>query len=312
MNLESCPNLKAVVDQISETSVFQKKSINRYIANADDRFFQFAETVVSRMIDVVDHVEADQKLKYIADTYLWYTKTIRLEELYFRKHSEYRLKSFKEAYEQVYSRKDYMVDYTVGLGMTQIFWGNHWGTFQFFLDKFLPTVKDGELGAELGVGHGLFHAEFLKACPNMKSKLCDISESSIATTKKMIKATGLDPDRATACLGDVQENIPIEDNSLDAVLMGEFIEHIEKGEEVMTEMSKKIKPTGHCYFSTAANAPAEDHILLFRTTKEIRDFVDKCGWNIKEEYVATLNNLSVEVSEKEGHNINYAAVITKK
>ncbi len=303
------PNLWKIIDEISKLSMFQKKAVSRYIETADERYLTFAEDLVIRMLEIVDQ---EDSYNYIAKTYLWYTKTIRIEEMYFAKEGHYRHSDYDEVYEKVYGRDDYMSDYVVGLGMTQIFWPNHWDIMKFYLDKFLPKVKKFTSAAEIGVGHGIFHSELLRACPNMTSKLLDVSPASLNTTLRMIKATGLNPDRAESVLCDVQKGIPLQDNSLDALLMGELIEHIQKGEWVMASMSKKMKKDGFCYFSTAANSPAEDHILLFRSIAEIRDFIDRTGWKVEDEHLGTLNNMTVEESEEKGLNINYAAVLTVK
>lgn len=306
---ENYPNLWKVMEQIAKFSPFQKKAIFKYCEEAEQRYFDFAEDVVKRMRMVVDR---ENSYEYLAKTYLWYTKTIRIEEMYFTKEGRYRYYDFDEVYQNVYGRDDYMINYVVGLGMTQIFWPNHFNIFKFFLDKFIPKVKDFKSGAEIGVGHGLFHSEFLRGCPNMKSKLIDISPSSLDMTRRMIKATGLDPTRAEPINCDIQKEIPIDDESLDALLMGELIEHIEKGHKVMAGMALKMKPNGHCFFSTAANSPAEDHILLFRSVREIRDFIDECGWQTIEEQLGTVRNMTVKEAEEGGHNINYVAVLTVK
>jgi hypothetical protein len=305
--LEKFPQLAQVIDVISSISPFQKKSIIRQCENGDDRYLNFAESVVERMVKVVEREDA---LEYIAKTYLWYTKTIRVEEMFFSKEKKYRYDDYETVYEKVYGRDDYMIDYVVGLGMTQIFWPNHWDIFKFFLDNFIPRVKEFNIGAEIGVGHGLFHSEFLKGCPNMSSTLLDISPSSLMMTKKMIAATGVDLTRVSDVLCDVQKEIPLENKSLDALLLGELIEHIQDGESVMTKLSTKMSKSGICYFSSAANSPAEDHILLFRTINEIRDFIRTCGWKIQDEHLGTLNNMSIEEAEEAGHNINYAAVLS--
>jgi len=300
------PYLWNVVEEIAKKSSFQKKAVMGFLKSADKRYFEFAEDLVKRMMKVVNR---DDGIQYIAETYLQYTKTIRIEEMYFSKKGTYRYSDYEEVYKKVYSIDDYMFDYVVGLGMTQIFWPNHWNIFKFFIDHFIPKVREFESGAEIGVGHGIFHSEFLRSCPNMRSKLLDVSPTSLATTKKMIEATGLDTNRIEIVRTDIQKEIPINDMSLDALLMGELIEHIEKGEYVMNALTKKMKKNGFCYFSTAANSPAEDHILLFKTVSEIRDFIGHAGWEIMNEHLGTLNNLSVEESESRGSNINYAAVL---
>ena len=306
---ENYPNLWQLMAQIAKLSPFQKKAVFKYCESAEQRFFDFAEDVIKRMLNVIAR---DDGYEYLAKTYLWYTKTIRIEEMYFAKEGRYRYSEFDDVYEKVYGRDDYMINYVVGLGMTQIFWENHFEIFKFFLDQYVPIVKDFKFGAEIGVGHGLFHSEFLRGCPNMHSKLLDISPSSLDMTLRMIKATGLDPNRAEPNECDIQSKIPLDDGSLDALLMGELIEHIQDGEAVMAKMAKKMKPGGFCYFSTAANSPAEDHILLFCNIGEIRKFIDGCGWKIEKEHLGTLRKMTVEEAEDGGHNINYAAVLTTK
>jgi ubiquinone/menaquinone biosynthesis C-methylase UbiE len=300
------PNLAKVLTYIGEKSIFQKKATNRIIQNADQRYIDFAEDVIIRLNRAIGQGESHE---YLADAYLAYTKAIRIEEMYFAKEKKYRYSDFAEVFDRVYGRDDYMFDYVVGLGMTQIFWPNHYQIFKFYQDSYLPKVNECEFGVEVGVGHGLFHAEMLRIAPQMKSFLLDISPTSLNMTRNVIAATGLDPNRATPKLCDIQKDIPLEDASLDALLMGEIIEHIQNGSEVLAAMSRKMKSGGYCFFTTAANAPAEDHILLFRTLDEIRDLLNSCGWRIVEEIFITIAGMSLEQAEREGHNINYASVL---
>ncbi len=307
--LSDAPDLSQVVAHICAKSPFQKKAMARNFSAADPGYIAFADGLVSRLLRAVERGPAHD---YLADAYLAYTKQIRIEEMYFAKEHTYRLSRFEDAYREVYSRDDYMFDYVVGLGMTQILWPNHWAIVQFYVNEFLPLIGAASRGAEVGVGHGLFHAEMLRAAPEMRSRMLDISPTSLEMTRRMIVATGLDPKRAEKVECDIQKGIPVEDASLDVLLMGELIEHIENGAAVLGQFTKKMKPGGLCFFTTAANAPAEDHILLFRTTGEIREVVSGAGWKIKKEHLGTLNGMSVEEAEADGHNINYAAVIAPR
>jgi ubiquinone/menaquinone biosynthesis C-methylase UbiE len=302
-------NFMKVADQIKSKSMFQKKAVDKIIDTADEQFLIFAEDVTTRMLKAVG---MEKGIEYLAEAYLWYTKTIKIEELFFAKERRYRYSDYDEVYGKVYGDDNYMREYVVGLGMTQVFWANHYRIFRFFLDTFIPLVTDAQSGAEVGVGHGQFHAELLRHCPQLRSTLLDVSPISLDMTRKVIKVTGLNADRATPVLCDAQKEIPLEDNSLDVLLMGELIEHIQDGQGVMSKIAKKLKPGGYCYFSTAANSPAEDHILLFKSVDEIRQFVKECGWKVIAEHLGTVDRMSVEQAEKEGHNINYASVLTKE
>jgi SAM-dependent methyltransferase len=300
------PNLSRVIDCVGAKSAFQRKAVARFLNGMDARYFDFAESFVLRLMDVA---KRDQTHEYLATLYLNYTKSIKVEEMFFAKERRYRASNFPDVYGRVYGRDDYMLEYVIGLGMTQIFWPNHWAIVRFFLDHFLPRVGHAKTGAEVGCGHGLFQAELLRGAPDLRTTLLDISPTSLDVTVRMIAASGLDPARTTARQCDVQQEIPLDESSLDVLLLGEIIEHLDQGDRVMESVRKKLRTDGLCFFTTAANAPAEDHILLFRSVGEIRQFLGRAGWLVVEEQVGTLGDMTAEEAERGGHNVNYAAVL---
>jgi SAM-dependent methyltransferase len=309
---QTAPNLAAVTEAIAASSVFQKKAVKRLLEEADQAYLDFAESVCRRMLEAARLQGGPAEPAYLAKAYLDYTKSIRTEEMFFAKEGRYRHQDFDLVYQNVYGRDDYMFDYVMGLGMTQIFWPNHYAIMRFYLDEFLPLAAGARTGAEVGVGHGLFHAGLLAAAGQCRTTMLDISPASLAQTKALIQASGLDPERAQARQVDVQKEIPLDDGSLDVLLMGELVEHLAEGERVMAEMAGKMAPGGCCFFTTAANAPAEDHLLLFRTSGEMRDFIARTGWEVVKEHLGTLKGMSVEKADAEGHNLNYAAALRAK
>lgn len=300
------PRFARLVREIGSKNPLQKKSIMRSLQSADAAYFTFAESVVSRLMTAVDR---DDCYDYLADTYIWYTKLLRIEEIHYAQNGAYRFDNYDEVYEKVYGRDDYMFNYVVGLGLTQPLWVNHYKIVRFFLDEFVPMIIAAKTGAEIGVGHGLFHSEAMRGAPELRTTLLDVSQTALEMTLRVIAATGLDPARATPVKADVQKVVPIDDGVLDVLLMGELIEHLQDGEAVMRAMAAKMAPGGLCYFSTGANAPAEDHILLFTTSDEIRDFVRKCGWRIEKEAVFTLGGMSEKDANENKQTLNYCAVL---
>ena len=304
--LQAAPNLAQVAQWIGKKSPFQKKSVSRYLESADGQFLEFAEDWISRLLQAQGGDDGHERL---AESYVKYTKMVRVEEMHFGKSGEYRQPDYDDVYQEIYSQDDHMRGYVTGLGMTQVFWPNHYQIVRFYLDRFIPLIADAKRGAEIGVGHGFFHSEMLRGAPNATSQMLDVSPVALDFTHKIIEATGVDRSRATQQLCDVQKEIPVPDGSLDVLLMGEVIEHLGQAEEVQTTMAKKMAENGVCFFTTAANARAEDHLLLFRTTGEIRSFLKDCGWEPIDEQLGTLNEMSLEEAEADGHNINYAAVL---
>lgn len=306
--LVSTPKLNRLVECISQMSPFQKKSIERTLASADDAYFVFAEDWVGRLLEANGQGD-EEGYERLAQAYVAYTKMIRVEEMHFLKDRDYRHKDYDEVYQRVYSQDEHMWGYVLGLGLTQLFWANHYRIVRFFLDDFVPRITSAKRGAEIGVGHGLFHSEMLRGAPSLTSDMLDISPVSLECARRIIQATGISADRSVPHLCDVHKEIPLEDGSLDVLLMGEIIEHLADAKSVMQTMARKMSAGGICFMTTAANAPAEDHILLFRTTGEIRDFTSDCGWEIVSERIDTLGEMTVEEAEAGGHNLNYSAII---
>ena len=128
-------------------------------------------------------------------------------------------------------------------------------------------------------------------------------------TDEMINSFEVDTSRIVKINEDIQKKISIEDDSLDVLLLGEIVEHISNADIVLKNLNKKMKKNGLAYFSTAANGPAEDHILLFNTVDEIRNFIRSSNWTIVEEKAITVNNIPLEEAEKNKKNINYCAIL---
>jgi SAM-dependent methyltransferase len=311
--LNNYPKFSELCRLIASQDKFQSKRIKKIIESNNVKLFNFAEDIVVRVLACSTEAGKDYDMKYLADNYLWYTKILKIEELHFAKEKKYRYENYDEVYKKVYGDDNYMFNYVNGLAITQIFWPNHYLVFRFFIDEFCPLISASKFGAEVGVGHGLFHAEMLRNSLIESSTLIDVSDTALNMTEKMIKHS-LKSRRPEIIKfnNDIQKNIPIDDNSLDVLLLGEIIEHISNVDFVLSGLSKKMKSNGKCYFSTAANGPAEDHILLFKNTEEIRNLLIKNNWTIKKELAITLNNIPLDKAEKEGENINYCAVLEPK
>lgn len=303
---------KSLVHQIFKKNIFQKKSIQKTILKADKSYFEDAENITKRLYKVAKKINKKTNIKKIADIYLWYTDLLKKEELYFEKNKSYRHKDYQKVFKEVYNRPNYMFDYAIGLGASQLFWENHLKVFKFFKKNLVNKTKKNPSIAEIGMGHGLFTAEIFKKFNNAYSIMIDVSTMCLRFSKEMSIISGAKKSNINLSKNDIQKKIPIPDNSLDVLLLGEVIEHLAKGKQVMKNLSFKMKKKGICYFSTPANGPAEDHILLFTKVSQIRKFVKDCGWKILIDAPITLGGMSVDFAEKNSKVINYCAILQKK
>jgi 2-polyprenyl-3-methyl-5-hydroxy-6-metoxy-1,4-benzoquinol methylase len=304
-------NYKSLVKFISKKNIFQKKSIRKIILKQNLKYFQDADDIAKRILKVAKKLNKKINLEKIADIYLWYTDLLKKEELYFEKHKDYRNKNYDKVFKEVYNKPSYMFKYAIGLGTSQLFWENHLKVFKFFRENLVKKVKKNPLIAEIGMGHGLFTAEIFRKQNKANSIMIDVSDMCLKFAKEMSIITGAKKSNIQLKKDDIQKKISIQDNSLDVLLLGEVIEHLAEGKKVMKNLSKKMKKNGICYFSTPANGPAEDHILLFTKVKQIRKFIKDCSWKIIKDSPITLGDMSIDFAEKNSKVINYCAILKK-
>ena len=99
---------------------------------------------------------ADDKLPQYCADYKWMCEQFLEEEFYFRREDHYRLATFQEAYDEVYSKPEYMGRYVRGILISQLIWKPHALAFDHFRTRFLPGCEQGDNYLEIGPGHGLF------------------------------------------------------------------------------------------------------------------------------------------------------------
>lgn len=304
-------NYTSLVKHIAKRNIFQKKAIKKTIVSKNEKYFKEAEDITKRIFKVAKKFNKKINLEKIAEIYLWYTDLLKKEELYFEKYKSYRNKNYRKVFNEVYNRPDYMFKYAIGLGASQLFWENHIKVFEFYKENLVKKIKKNSQIVEVGMGHGLFTAEIFKKHKKANSIMIDVSPMCLKFAKEMSLISGAKENNIVINKTDVQKKIMLEDNSVDVLLLGEIIEHLGEGRKVMKKLSKKMKKNGICYFSTPANGPAEDHILLFTKVEQIRKFVKNCSWKIVKESAITLRGMPIDLAEKNGKVINYCAILKK-
>lgn len=225
------------------------------------------------------------------------------EQMFFFENNRYRYSTFDEAYKNVYSNKTYMQGYMVGLAFSQFLWSNHNKIFRFFSEK----INDfyGNKYLEIGAGHGLF---FLEAMQNNNFKVyqgIDVSETSIMLTEKLLSRF-VNKDYSFVNKDIFEYHA---ENEYDFITIGEVLEHLEKPHDILMKVKEMLTSKGRVFISTCANAPAIDHIYLFKSVNEIRDLVKKCGFIIESEIAISPHNIPLEDWENKKANINYAAIL---
>ncbi|MHA7971291.1 class I SAM-dependent methyltransferase [Rhizobium sp. CAU 1783] len=230
---------------------------------------------------------------YAAD-YAWLCREQLDEELFFRRNGRYRLSTFAEAYELVYSNKEYMTRYMNGLLMTQLWWSNHTGVMDYYRTEFLARNPEGYRHLEIGPGHGLFL--YFAAADKRAGAVTgwDISEASIELTREALAKLGLE---ALPSL-ELQDFFDAPQAKFDSVVFSEVLEHMEKPLDALRVIQPLLSEEGRLFLNMPINSPAPDHLFNADSPDALKAFVESAGFRIESCAYLPATNQTLEMSLK--------------
>jgi len=246
-------------------------------------------------------------LRYLAECYNRITIDTLIEQIYFRRHGKYRHASFKEVADQVYFDDEYMKKYMYGLALTSFLWPNHAAMHNFFVRTF-PRGLGGTY-LEIGPGHGYYFRQAAALGNFSRMVGVDISPTSVALTNDLMRHHRVE----TAADTQIQEADFLKfsdgDDAYSCVVMGEVLEHVEDPGLFLRKIRQVSQPDTHIYVTTCLNAPAVDHIFLFRTSGEVETLANESGLVVEDRFLAPHAGKSVAECEAERLPVNVAYVM---
>lgn len=301
-----CHELMKIVDLISRENPLQRKRIGAFLARQDDSYFQFAEDLSRTLNETLliaerDRTEAARSYNKMCMDFLY-------EQIRFKKTGVYRLSDAADAAEEVYGNLAVMRYYMVGLLLSYMFWPNHYQLFRFFREN-LPVSGVGRY-LEVGIGHGLFTAEVLRRYQGLAATLVDISPTSIATAKEMLRCFHVDFSNVRVIEGDYLR-ADLDGQGYDFIVMGEVLEHVNDAFAFLRRTRDVLRPAGTVYLTTCANCPAIDHVYHFHSVAEIRTHIASAGLSIVKDLALPADDIPEERWEEELTTINYAAILKR-
>jgi len=93
--------------------------------------------------------------------------------------------------------------------------------------------------------------------------------------------------------------------------LGEVLEHVEQPEVFLRRIAELAKDDAYIFITTCINAPAVDHIYLWRTTDELEEMITASGLTITEPLRLPYEGKTLEESREENLPINVAYVLAK-
>jgi ubiquinone/menaquinone biosynthesis C-methylase UbiE len=287
-----------VVDKIPLHQSFMDSSLQRLEPSELQEFDAYMNFLLGNGIAI----------SYLSDCYLTIVEDTLKEQIYFNKHHEYRHKSFSEVCDQVYFDDEYMSRYMYGLAISNFLWPNHVAMTRFYKES-LPTQSAGAY-LEIGPGHGQFMVTAIERGQFSEFVGVDLSATSIAQTSSIVQHfCPKHIDRVKFIQQDFLAIKEMAENSYGAIVMGEVLEHVEHPELFLQEMARLAAPDSYIFVTTCINAPAVDHIYLWRTLHDLEAMITDNGLTIRHKLYLPYTGKTLEEAEAEALPINTAFVL---
>jgi len=298
------PLFTQMIDLISGKNPLQRKSIERFLSRQSPAYFERAEDLVSNLTR--SFLVGDSAWTEAAEAYNLLCRHRVWEQIQFQKTGIYPRTDAAEAHAEVYSQPEVMESYMVGLMLSYLLWPNHVAIMEFYRNELRRSRPKSY--CEVGIGHGLFVVEQMRAWPEVPLTLVDISETSIKLARRILQTFGFDPDKPRIIHGDFN-TVDLPANSFDLLVMGEILEHVNDALAFLRSGRELVADDGRIFLTTCANCPATDHVYHFRNVDEIREMITEAGLTIGRELKLPAEDVPEEKWESSRVTVNYAAWI---
>jgi len=292
-----------VVKQI-EASPRHMSFFSRRFSAADDLELRLCDSLARQI-----YCLAGDEIDAFVNGYDFICDIQTREEIYFRRHNEYRLRTVADAVEEVYGNRVYMQNYMRGLLMTQVFWSNHTAAMGFYINEMLARNAPHYSLLEIGPGHGLL---FSRAVADRRAGSVlgwDLSPASILESQEALHKLGIERPYKLE-VRDLFESGYV-GSGFDAVVFSEVLEHLEQPGRALEAIRALMRPRGRLFVNVPVNSPAPDHLFLLRSPEEAVSFVRQHGFEIERTGLFPATNYSLEAARKHALTISVCIIAVK-
>ena len=78
--------------------------------------------------------------------------------------------------------------------------------------------------------------------------------------------------------------------------MGEVLEHLDEPLLILNKLSSLLSENGYLWLTTPTNAPALDHVYLFRSRQEIIDLLEEADLQIVKDFGCFAEDVTEEMA----------------
>ena len=297
-------SIESILERIAAKNSLHSKKLEKSIRQMDDAYFEHANTFLNKYEQMLKN--DGKSIDYAIECYLNMLADVNYESVQFVKTGKYSSNSFEEVNTKVYANPEVMQYYMHGLLLSQFLWIHHYNILLHFNDVIFSNSDNINSYLEVGGGHGLYISSAINIINKpIKYVLADISQNSIDIAKKIIQNSDVN-----YILTDIFEYYT--EQKFDFITMGEVLEHVENPVALLKKLHSLLDDKGKLYITTPTNAPAIDHIYLFRSADDIRDIISLAGFKIEDERCFYSEEMPIEKLIKYNVSMMYAGLLSKK
>lgn len=250
-------------------------------------------------------MQSGNSIETQAKAYLVFVEVALEETKYFLQNGSYRFHKLEEVEDMVYRNPSYMKNYMMGLTLSQYLWGNHRKMIRWFQEK-IEKQTDGSY-FEIGPGYGQYLFKAMKKSGMKNYSVIDISNTSLEGLMALSEYYGLSVNEGGGRIicGDF---LSYKDTvKYDFLVMGEVLEHVENPDMFLNKIYGITNEKSKIIITTAINAPALDHIYLFKDIESVNSLVENSGFLIEDALYITSNGKSLDyaLDKKQAINVSF-------
>ena len=147
-----------------------------------------------------------------------------------------------------------------------------------FIGKHLDCFKEKSHFCDLGFGPGVLTAFILQQNASWRADGVDISQHCLQHAQRLLIKNGV-LERSKLSVGDVR-SLPYPDDTFDAVIAVEVLEHIPDPETGLLEALRVLKPGGYAITALPVQLSLLMHLYDFDSPDEVSALYEKVGLKV--------------------------------
>lgn len=292
-----------LVDNISNKNLLQYRYLTSYMPELTDEELHLLNNLIEYFISKGETIDS------IADAYLRIIKVYIKEQHEFIKSGRYRYSKYSEVCDLVYNNRGFMHEYMLMQNISQYLFITHLSITRYFKSVLLKYNFQSGKYLEIGPGYGGYFMLAMKYSNMDYYEGIDISETSVKGSIEYINTYLEENKNYKILLQDFYKYYGEEKSKL--IVSTEVLEHVEYPLLFLEKIRENLSDDGISFVTTAINAPALDHIYLFRNKEEIFEMVKTAGLYVSDYLCITSNRRSLEHAEKNNEPIVIGLLLGK-